>query len=90
MLVVKAVVDECEGAAPAATELRFHTKDCNALLFALEGLAELLLDQSLGEGVEVGVDHLEGHLLAGEEGVVQELADVKDELGIGHFHYFKQ
>lgn len=85
MLSVEAVVDEREGTAPAAAELRLHTKDCNALLFALEGLAELLLDRRLGEGASIGVDHLEGDLLAGEQRVVQELADVKDELGIGHF-----
>lgn len=97
LLLVVRVVDQGERGGPAATELSLHTKDCNALFLRLEHLRELLPDLGLAEHGVVGVDDLERlsesnwgayHLFAGEQGVPEELADVKDELRL--CHSFKQ
>lgn len=81
---VNAVVDEGEAAGSAAAELGFQSKDVNALFLGLQDLGEFGLDGGLVHAGLIGVDELDRGLLAGQQGVLQEFTDVKNELRICH------
>jgi hypothetical protein len=74
--VVNVVVDKCDAAASAATELAGETLNGDAVLLALQLFDELFFDLGLGDGWHLWVDHLDGlrkkDMLVDEEDTLQQ------------------
>merc|ERR1711957_801920 len=84
LLGVEVIVDEGHSAGSATTELGVEADDGDGFFLGLEHSGKLGLNLSLGNVGELGVDHFDTDLLSSHEGVLEELANVKNELSVCH------
>lgn len=68
------VVDEGEASGLATTELGAQAEDLDLLFLGLVQAAQLLLELDLGDVGTAGVEDVNHHLLASQQGVANELA----------------
>jgi hypothetical protein len=88
LLGIEVVVDKGHSAGSATTELGVESNNGDSFLLGLEHLGKVGSDLSLGDVGELGVNEFDTNLLSGEEGVLEELTDVEDELSVCHKNYF--